>query len=133
MPDGGWGVVPRGQRQQGQQVIPAPRRMVRPSGFEPPREAPPSGQGLDYYSSCDRLFCAMNFHDLKSGRLARGLSQVQAATRLGVSQPYLAMLEGGSRRLTPELARRAMKVYDLSPAVLPPSELLSRHRMDAET
>ncbi|MEK6664918.1 MAG: helix-turn-helix transcriptional regulator [candidate division NC10 bacterium] len=74
----------------------------------------------------------MNSNDLKSGRSAKGLSQVQAATRLGVSQPYLAMLESGRRRLTPELARRAMKVYDLPPTVLPPSELLSRHRVDAE-
>jgi len=75
----------------------------------------------------------MNFHDLKSGRLAKGWSQVQAATRLGVSQPYLAMLDSGRRRLTPKLARRAMKAYDLSPTVLPPSESLSRHRVDAAT
>src|SRR2546422_5545775 len=33
------------------------------------------------------------------------------------------MLEGGVRRLTPELARRAMRVYDLGPTALPPSEL----------
>ena len=75
----------------------------------------------------------MNLNDLRSGRLAKGLSQVQAAARLGVSQSYLAMLESGRRRLTPGLARRAMKVYDLSPTVLPPSEVLSRHRVDAET
>ncbi|MFZ1058767.1 MAG: helix-turn-helix transcriptional regulator [Candidatus Rokuibacteriota bacterium] len=87
---------------------------------------------LDYYISCDILLSAMNSSDLKSGRSAKGLSQVQAATRLRVSQPYLAMLESGRRRLTPELARRAMKVYDLPPTVLPPSELLSRHRVDAE-
>ena len=74
----------------------------------------------------------MNSDDLKSGRSAKGWSQVQAAARLGVSQPYLAMLESGSRRLTPELSRRAMKVYDLPPTVLPPSELLYRHRVDAE-
>ncbi len=74
----------------------------------------------------------MNSSDLKAGRSAKGLSQMQAATRLGVSQPYLAMLESGRRRLTPELARRAMKVYDLPPTVLPPSELLSRHRVHAE-
>ena len=78
------------------------------------------------------LIHAMNSNHLKSGRSAKGLSQVQAATLLGVSQPYLAMLESGRRRLTPELARRAMKVYDLPPTVLPPSELLSRHRVDAE-
>lgn len=71
--------------------------------------------------------------DLKSARLAKGWSQVQAATRLGVSQAYLAMLESGRRRLTPELARRAMKVYGLPPTVLPPSGPSSRHRVDDET
>ena len=75
----------------------------------------------------------MNPNDLKSGRSAKGLSQVQAAGRLGVSQPYLAMLESGKRRLTPELARRAMKVYDLPPTVLPPLELPPHHQVDAET
>ena len=69
--------------------------------------------------------------DLRSGRLAKGLTQVQAAARLGVSQPYLAMLESGRRRLTPELARRAMAVFELPPTVLPPSE--SPHpRMDPD-
>jgi len=93
----------------------------------------PPGECLDYYSFCDKLFSAMNSNELKSGRLAKGLSQVEAANRLGVSQPYLAMLESGRRRLTPEFARRAMRVYDLPPTVLPPSGLLSRHRADAET
>ena len=65
----------------------------------------------------------MNFTDLKTGRRAKGLSQVEAAGRLKVSQSYLAMLEGGVRRVTPELARRAMRVYDLAPTALPPSEL----------
>lgn len=65
----------------------------------------------------------MNFTDLKTGRLAKGLSQVEAAARLKVSQSYLAMLEGGVRRLTPELARRAMRVYGLAPTALAPSEL----------
>src|SRR5712692_9553631 len=65
----------------------------------------------------------MDFTDLKTARLAKGVSQVEAARRLKVSQSYLAMLEGGVRRLTPELARRAMRVYDLAPTALPPSEL----------
>src|SRR5947199_556875 len=65
----------------------------------------------------------MNFTDLKTGRLAKGWSQVEAAGRLKVSQSYLAMLEGGVRRMTPDLARRAMRVYDLAPTALPPSEL----------
>jgi transcriptional regulator with XRE-family HTH domain len=75
----------------------------------------------------------MNSHDLRSGRLSKKLSQVKAATRLGISQPYLAMLESGRRQLTPELARRAMKVYGLPPTVLPPSELSSHHRVDGST
>jgi transcriptional regulator with XRE-family HTH domain len=61
--------------------------------------------------------------DLRRARQAAGLSQVQAAARLRVSQPYLAMLETGSRRLTPALARRAMRAYCLPATVLPPAEL----------
>ena len=52
------------------------------------------------------------------------LTQVQAAARLGVSQPYLSMLERGQRPLSPKLARRMMHVYGLDPTVLPPSSAL---------
>ncbi len=76
----------------------------------------------------------MNQHDLRSARLARKWSQVQAAARLGVSQPYLAMLESGKRRLTPAFAWRALKVYRLPATVLPPSgPLSSQMRVGAET
>ncbi|MBI4637222.1 MAG: helix-turn-helix transcriptional regulator [Candidatus Rokubacteria bacterium] len=64
----------------------------------------------------------MNAPDLRSARRAKGWSQVEAASRLGVSQPYLAMLERGRRRLTPELALRAVRVYDVPPTALPPSQ-----------
>lgn len=75
----------------------------------------------------------MNSNDLRSARLARGLSQVQAAARLGISQPYLAMLESGRRRVTPKLVRRAMKVYEMPPTLLPPSEPSgTRHAMDPD-
>src|SRR5262245_18390153 len=60
--------------------------------------------------------------DLRRARQTTGLSQVQAAARLRVSQPYLAMLEAGSRRLTPALVRRAMQMYRLPATVLPPTE-----------
>jgi len=60
--------------------------------------------------------------DLRRARQVARLSQVQAAARLGVSQPYVAMLEAGSRRLTPALARRAMRVYHLPATVLPLTE-----------
>lgn len=59
-------------------------------------------------------------HQLRAARHAQGWTQVRAAARLGVSQPYLAMLEAGQRPLTPAVARRAMRVYGLPPTVLPP-------------
>jgi transcriptional regulator with XRE-family HTH domain len=64
----------------------------------------------------------MTHTDLRRARQATGLSQVQAAARLRVSQPYLAMLEAGSRRLTPDLARRVMRVYHLPATMLPSPE-----------
>ncbi len=66
----------------------------------------------------------MKPQDLKSARLDRGWSQQEAALRLGVSQPYLAMLERGKRRLTPRLVRKVRKVFDMPPTVLPPSGFL---------
>jgi transcriptional regulator with XRE-family HTH domain len=68
----------------------------------------------------------MTPHDLHRARLEKGWSQVEAAKRLSVSQPYLAMLERGKRRLTPALVQRAVKVYDVSPTVLPPVQAKRR-------
>lgn len=70
----------------------------------------------------------MSATELRATRLARGWTQVQAAARLGLSQPYLAMLESGKRRVTPELARRAMEVYEMAATVLPPSTALDTCR-----
>lgn len=61
----------------------------------------------------------MKVTDLRSARLKAGWSQAKAAYRLRVSQPYVAMLESGERRLTPRLARRARKVFRLPPTALP--------------
>ena len=61
----------------------------------------------------------MSSLDLRSSRLKKGLSQVDAARRLGVSQAYVAMLESGRRRLPSKLAGRVMKVYDVPPTVVP--------------
>lgn len=75
----------------------------------------------------------MDSTDLRSARLDKGLSQAQAAARLGISQPYLAMLESGSRRVTPKLARRAMRTYGMPATVLPPSESSgTRQAMDPD-
>jgi transcriptional regulator with XRE-family HTH domain len=64
----------------------------------------------------------MTHEQLKAGRLKTGLTQVQAAARLGVSQPYLSQLEKGERPVTAKLARTAAALYDLSPTALPVSE-----------
>jgi len=56
---------------------------------------------------------------LKSARLAKGWTQTQAASRLGITQAYLNYLENGKRRLTPDLVRRATSVYGLPADVLP--------------
>ena len=48
------------------------------------------------------------------------MTQAQAAARLGVSQSYLAMLERGTRPLTPEVARRAIRTLGLAPTALSP-------------
>ena len=71
--------------------------------------------------------------DLRAARVAKEWSQVEAAERLGVSQPYLAMLERGQRRLTPKLVRRAAKVYDLAPTAVPPSQRELPARLNAAT
>jgi transcriptional regulator with XRE-family HTH domain len=77
----------------------------------------PSETWPAYHNTCDKL---AHVKDLRSARLARGSTQAQAAARLGVSQSYLAMLEAGKRRLTPELARRAVRAFGLAPTALAP-------------
>jgi transcriptional regulator with XRE-family HTH domain len=57
--------------------------------------------------------------DLQSGREQNGWTQEESARRLGVSQPYLSLLEKGLRRVPEKLARKAAKVYGLSAATLP--------------
>jgi transcriptional regulator with XRE-family HTH domain len=61
----------------------------------------------------------MTGEQLRTGREKKGWNQVQAALRLGVSQPYLSLLERGERRVPERLGRRAADVYELSAAALP--------------
>jgi transcriptional regulator with XRE-family HTH domain len=65
----------------------------------------------------------MKAQELKSARLAKGWSEAQAASRLGMTQAYLNYLEHGKRRLTATLVRRAIAVYGLSPEALPVGEV----------
>ena len=73
----------------------------------------------------------MSARELRAARLAKGWSQVEAARRLGVSQPYLAMLERGQRRLVPKLAQRAAKLYGLTLTAVPEALRAFPTRFDA--
>ncbi|MBI4461431.1 MAG: helix-turn-helix transcriptional regulator [Acidobacteria bacterium] len=70
--------------------------------------------------------------DLNVARKQRGWSQKEAASRLGVSQPYLSMLENGRRPLSPALAEQLMRVYDLPATVLPLGDFVPRETLDAQ-
>ena len=56
---------------------------------------------------------------LRKARKRKGWGQQQAATRLGVSQPYLSLLENGRRPLTRRLVARATRVLGLPLTLLP--------------
>jgi transcriptional regulator with XRE-family HTH domain len=56
---------------------------------------------------------------LRTGREEANLTQLEAASKLGLTQAYLSMLERGRRPVTAELAAQAMKVFNLPPTALP--------------
>src|SRR5271165_6897376 len=64
----------------------------------------------------------MDVGNVKRARKQAGLTQQRAAAKLRVCQSYLSMVENGQRALSPELARRMVHVYKLSPVSFPPSE-----------
>ena len=64
----------------------------------------------------------MKLQELKSTRKRRKWTQQEAAVRLGLSQSYLSMLENGRRWLTPRVARKLARAYELPPTALPLSE-----------
>ena len=61
----------------------------------------------------------MSPNQLKNGRRAFGLTQQQAAAKLGISQAYLALLENGRRRLTEDLTLKVVDLYHLPTTALP--------------
>jgi len=67
--------------------------------------------------------------DMARWRKRNSLTQVNAATLLGVSQPYLSLLEKGARPLTPELRRRMRETTAIS--AKPSTEELVRARLGA--
>ena len=56
---------------------------------------------------------------LKEARREQALTQKEASARLGVSQPYLALLESGKRPVTAKFARKAVRVLNVSAALVP--------------
>lgn len=70
--------------------------------------------------------------DLLTGREEKGWTQEQAALKLGVSQPYLSLLEQGTRRVPEKLARKAAALYGLSAATLPMKTSYNVEATDAD-
>jgi transcriptional regulator with XRE-family HTH domain len=68
----------------------------------------------------------MTGHALRQARNNLGLSQVEAAAQLGVSQPLLSLMEKGERAVTPEMAHRVVTRLRVTPELLPVSPF-TRH------
>ena len=56
---------------------------------------------------------------LKTARQNRGWTQQETAQKLGVSQPYLSLLERGDRPLTKRLLSKLQRHFDVPPTELP--------------
>jgi transcriptional regulator with XRE-family HTH domain len=61
----------------------------------------------------------MTGSDLKYARLKEKWTQAEVASKLGLTQAYLSMVESGRRPVTSSLAELVLKVFDLPPTVLP--------------
>ena len=59
------------------------------------------------------LGAIMTGNQLKTYRGKKGLTQLEAAKKLGVSQTYLSLVESGKRPLTERLKRKAAKLFDV--------------------
>jgi transcriptional regulator with XRE-family HTH domain len=59
---------------------------------------------------------------LKEARKQRGWTQAETASRLGVSQGYVSLLEKDQRRVSRRLARTARKFFDVPAAATRPSK-----------
>lgn len=73
--------------------------------------------------------------DLKTARLNAHWTQDEAASKLGLTQAYLSMVEQGRRPVTSRLALRAVKVFVLPPTALPlePDEFLTWNERDLKS
>ena len=77
----------------------------------------------NYYNKCNNLITEkeMTGRALREARANAGMSQVEAAVCLGVSQTLLSLMEKGERSVTPAVAQRVVAQLDASPVELPVS------------
>ncbi len=61
----------------------------------------------------------MTGHALRQARINAGMTQVEAAARLGVSQTLLSLMEKGERSVTPAVAELAVQHLQATPEELP--------------
>ena len=61
----------------------------------------------------------MTGYVLEEARKRRGVSQLEAAKLLGLSQPMLSHLETGRRNVNADVARKAVELFGADPIVLP--------------
>ena len=61
----------------------------------------------------------MNGKALQTSRKKLGLTQVEAARKLGVSQAYFSLFEKGKRPLTNKIAKKAVHLFKMLPTALP--------------
>lgn len=61
----------------------------------------------------------MNGKALQTARKELGLTQIEAAKKLGVSQAYFSLFEKGKRPVTDKIAKRAMYLFKMPPTALP--------------
>ena len=70
--------------------------------------------------------------ELRQARKAKGWTQQEAASRLGLSQTYLSLLEKGKRQVPKSRVQRLLTVYDsLSPLALPMRGQKNWDRLDS--
>lgn len=61
----------------------------------------------------------MNGKALQTARKKLGLTQVEVAKKLGVSQGYFSLFEKGKRPVTDKIARKAVHLFKMPPTALP--------------
>ena len=76
------------------------------------------------------LYMVMKGRELREARLVSSWTQDVAAQELGVTQPYLSMVERGVRTVSSELASRALSVLSVPATVLPLGQYQPGSRSD---